>query len=284
MRAQVAALVLLSAASAHAAAWAPQPGHGYAKVWMRWLPGFSYHAGDGQSHDYPAYHEISFTAYGEVGLVQRLAAIVHLPLVNVFTLADPTTGTTGLHVSAGDPTIGLRLQPLRLGRFVAAVEASVRAPIASSDPVQIVYGTGSPIPRPIGELRVGAGVWDVFARIAVGYGWDRAYVAASGAYVYRTGGFDGAVTWTAEGGGRLSERWSARVRLTRWHPLGDGTAPRAESPSGIGNGTSYLGFAVEADWRFSDRWYVGGTLEGGIAYIRRQTGGPVLSAYVAAAF
>jgi hypothetical protein len=280
----VAALALLLArGSASGGPWTPEPGHGYAKIWVKWLPGLGYHAGDGSTIDYAAYHEILFTAYGEIGIVRSLAATLHLPIVNLFTLEDPRIGGTSAHASAGDPTLGLRWRFLKLGRFVAAVEGAVRFPLASGDPVQAVYATTAGNPR-IGDLRVGTGVWDVIGVVSAGYGWDRVYTAASMGFIRRTGSFDDVLLWTAEGGVRISSRWSARARITRWHPLQNGSAPRHESPSGIGNGTSYLGLAAEADWRFSKRWMVGGTIEGGLGLVRRQTGGPVLSAYVATVF
>ncbi|MCA9583096.1 MAG: hypothetical protein KC416_14960, partial [Myxococcales bacterium] len=70
-------------------------------------------------------------------------------------------------------------------------------------------------------------------------------------------------------------------RVTSLSPLKNGSARRDESPSGIGNGTSYIGFAMEFDYEFVERWYIGMTFEGGVANIRRQTGGPVLTAYLA---
>jgi hypothetical protein len=237
------------------------------------LSGFGYRAGDGRTIDYGSYHEIGVQAYGEIGLIRGLAATLHLPIVRGFTLEDPPTGTTSGHVAAGDPAVGLRWRFLARGRLVAAVEATARAPVAPSEPVQRVYAAaaGNPI---VNKLHVGTGVWDHAGAASFGYGWDRAYLAASAGYVHRTGGFDGVVT----------ERWSARLRLVGWHALDNGAALRAESPSGVGSGVAYTAFAVEADYRFAGAWVVGTTLEGGLAGVRRQTGGPVISAYFAVTF
>ena len=60
--------------------WAPEPGHGYAKLWLKYLYGFDFHAGDGNTYGYPSYHELFLATYVEVGLVDRLAMIVHADL------------------------------------------------------------------------------------------------------------------------------------------------------------------------------------------------------------
>jgi hypothetical protein len=277
----LAAFVFLVSATANAGAWTPEPGDGYLKIREKWLPGIGYHSGDGRTLDYGTYHELSLEAYAEIGIVSGLAATLHAPLVNAFVLGDPRTDKTTGHVSVGDPAIGLRGRVLRAGRFVLSIESSLRIPFASSDPVQTVYGAEAGHPA-IGALRVGTGVFDALGGVLFGYGWDRAYVGGSFGFVYRTGGFDDVLVWSLEGGGRLSERWSARLRFVGWHPVVRGDAPEDESPSGLGNGTQYIAFAIEADVRLGDRWFLGMTLEGGVAEIRRQTGGPVLSLYGAA--
>ncbi len=47
---------------------------------------------------------------------------------------------------------------------------------------------------------------------------------------------------------------------------------------------NYIGFAVEADYQLQPNYFVGLTIEGGIAAITRQTGGPVISLYFAHRF
>jgi hypothetical protein len=119
--------------------------------------------------------------------------------------------------------------------------------------------------------------------VSAGYAWDHFYLAGSVGYLLRTDGYDHAIAWTAEGGGTTG-RFGVRVRLTGRHPVDAESAPRHSSPSGIGNGTQYAGFAVESDYRIGERWFVGLTLEGGLFLIQRQAGGPVISVYGAAKF
>ena len=47
----LAALVAaqLAQPAAHAGPWVPSPGEGYAKAWLKWLPGIGYHTGDGRT-------------------------------------------------------------------------------------------------------------------------------------------------------------------------------------------------------------------------------------------
>ncbi len=272
---------------AHAGPWTPEPGRGYGKIWLKWLPGFNYFDGDGRSTSYGAYHELFLAAYGEVGLLDEgdlgLAAMVSSDLVRLFFLEDPRTRRTESHVAAPDPTIGLRFRFLRVERFVMAIEESVRAPIATPGPVQDVVSTDAMNPT-IGALRVGQGAWDFASSLALGHGWDRVYLAASGGYVVRSEGYDHAVTWTAEGGGSFDIGISVRARVTGYHSIGNGSAPYHTSPSGMGNGTSYIGIAVESDYELTPHFYLGLTLEGGLLAIRRQTGGPVVSVYAATRF
>lgn len=82
----------------------------------------------------------------------------------------------------------------------------------------------------------------------------------------------------------FTERIAGRARVTGHYALGNGDAPPDETPSGLGNGTSYTGAALEGDYRIGDRWFVGLSLEGGLFLIQRQTGGPVVSVYLATKF
>ena len=281
----VACVLSLALVPERAAAgpWTPEPGEGYAKLWLKWLPGFGYHAGDGETYDYGAYHELFLATYGEVGLADGLAVTWHTDLVRFFSLADPRTGEAETHVAPGDPAVGVRWRFLAADRFVMAIEASARAPLATGDDVQVVYAdeTGNP---EIGALRVGSGVFDFTGLVSAGYGWDRVYVAGGAGWLARTSGYDHAFLWTAELGGTFGPTLSGRIRFTGHHPIRTGDDARDESPSGIGNGTSYVGIALEGEWQFTDAWYLGLTLEGGMVAVRRQTGGPVISPFVATRF
>jgi hypothetical protein len=251
---------------------------------VKWLPGFGYHDGAGDTIDYGAYHEVFLSGYGELGIFEGGAVWLHAPLVQTFTLHDPRPSGEGeTRVHPGDPTLGARLRFLQVDRFVAAADVSATFPIAPDDPKQTVYAADDPH-REIGALRVGSGVFDFAGALSVGYGWDAVYVAAAGGYVARTGSFDHLLRWSAEVGATFSARLSGRLRLTGQHTLDTGDAPRTESPSGIGNGTSYAGFALEGETMIVPDWFVGLTFEGGLFRIRRQTGGPVLSLFVATKF
>lgn len=278
-------MAALTPGRALAGPWTPEPGHGYAKAWLKWLPGFGYHDGAGETTAYGAYHEFFLSVYGDVGVAPGLALSLHAPLLQAFVLGDPRPDGDGTRafVGPGDPTLSMRYRFVRAGRFVAAVDAGLRVPTATARPRATVYAATEGNP-PIAELRIGSGVFGVPVGVSAGYGWDRVYVAGSAQVVVRTGGWDDVLTWTAEVGGRFSERWSGRARAVGWHNVVRGTAPRTESPSGINNGTSYVGFGLEGEYGFAPGWWVGLTLEGGVVAIRRQTGGPVLSLFVATRF
>ncbi|UJR86364.1 hypothetical protein [Sandaracinus amylolyticus] len=282
----VIASVMIAPSRAAAGPWTPEPGHGYLKLWLKWTCncGFGYVAGDGSTYDYGFYTEVFTNAYGEIGIVPGLAAWVHWPIVETFLLEDTRRGHVGDHTVIGDPTIGLRWRWLRVGRFASALEAGVRLPFAPSGEVQPVYGRDPPHDQ-IGALRVGTGVFDFPLALSIGYGWDRFYLAGSGGYVARTGDFDHVVTWSAEGGGSFDFGLSLRVRFVGWHSIGNGAeSSHHESPSGIGSGTNYTGFAIEADYPFERDWWIGATIEGGMFALSRQTQGPVVTLYVATRF
>ncbi len=267
-----------------ASPWSPAPGHGYAKLWLKWLYGFGYHEADGKTTNYGAYNELFLNGYAELGLVPGLAATLHFPFAEFFTLEDTRNRDKQRHITVGDPALGARYQVLSLGRFAASLEAFARAPLAPAGVKQAVYSKddgGSGDKERIGGLRIGTGVWDAYSGVALGYGWDRIYLAGSGGYTVRTGGYHDVANWTAEVGGSYSKKWQGRMRITGFHSLDNGTAPRHNSPSGIGNGTTYLGFAIETEYQIKRRWYLGLALQGGGGLISRQTGGPVTDFYVA---
>lgn len=276
--------------TALAGPWTPAPAEGYAKVWVKWLPGFGYHPGNasvrnqlGNAVDYGAYHEVFLAAYGEVGLADGLALFVHSDLARAFWLEDPRSGEIEQHIAPGDPALGMKLKLFKSGRFIWSLEGSARFPLATSIEVQEVFATDDAHTR-IGALRVGSGVFDFAAQTSFGYGWDTVYAAASAGWLARTGGYDHALLFQLEAGMRFSERWQGRGRVTGHYAIRTGNNPRDDSPSGIGNGTSYTGLALEADYEWTKHWYIGTVLEGGLLGVVRQTGGPVISVYVAHKF
>lgn len=284
------AVVALSSIPSRAAAgpWVPEVGHGYAKLWMKWLYGYGFNDGTQTHTDFGGYNELFLATYGEVGLVHEdeigLAAVWHTDLLRTFYLRDQRTNELGIHVAPGDPAVGLRLRFLKLDRFRMAFQSMIRAPLASGDEVQPVYSTDPPHEE-IGRLRVGTGSWDFPLELSLGYGFDSGfYLAGSGGYMIRSEGYDHVVTWTAEGGMSTSSGFGIRGRFTGFHSIGNGSAPGHLSPSGQGNGTTYVGFAIETDWQFVERWYVGVAFEGGFFLVRRQTGGPVVDLYLATRF
>ena len=272
---------------AHAGPWVPEPGHGYVKLWFKYLYGFDYHRGDGTTAAYGAYHEAFFAGYAELGVAERVGLVLHSDVLRSFHLEDPSDGSYTSHFGPGDPYLGVRVQLLSIDRFALGVEAGARLPFARATPVTDVIASTEGNPA-IAGLRTGTGVVDVPLTLSAGYGGDGWYAAASAGYVMRTEGWDHALTWSAEAGFNLSDANLAfRGRLVGFHSLGYGFEPRAEgtdSPSGYNNGAGYVGFALEADYAFEPRWFVGLTVEGGLGYIHRQTGGPVVSLYLATSF
>ncbi len=279
-----AAVLFGTPTRASASPWTPRPGHGYAKVWLKWLPGFGYLDGRGESTAFGTYHEVFANAWAEVGVAEGVALWLHAPLAQGFVLADPRPGgDTRAVVGPGDPMVGGRWRFARVGRFVAAAELGLGVPLATSRAQGPVFARETPHAQ-LASLHIGSGVFRGMGALAVGYGWDTVYAAGSLGYVLRSGGWDDVLTWTAEVGGRFSATLSGRLRATGWHPVVRGSAPRGESPSGIVNGTAYTGFGLEGEWQFVPRWYLGMTIEGGIAGVRRQSGGPVLSLFAATQF
>lgn len=274
----------LTPSLAHAGPWIPDAGHGYIKLWTRWLPGFGFHDADGTTRSYGAYHELFVSTYAELGVGPHVAVWVHAPLVNTFALTDPRTQTTSVFVSPGDAAVGARVGLTQDTPWVSSVGVFTRAPIANPDPVANVYSTDAGNPQ-IGALRIGSGVWDLAAEASLGRSlggnW---YTASTVGAVWRSGGYAPAVQFTAEVGNRFSDRFAARFRLQGYISLGTGSAPPHLSPSGIGNGTTYTGFTLEGEYRVLPWLDVGAGVEGGIVFIRRQTGGPVIDLYLASSF
>ncbi|MAQ14138.1 MAG: hypothetical protein CMN30_04990 [Sandaracinus sp.] len=287
MRSALLVLVLLgSTASGAHAQWTPEPGHGYLKVWVKWLQGFQYVNAQGEHFAYQNYSEIFLATYGDVGLTDGLALFWHTDVVRSFMLRDPVEDRLRGHVTGGDPALGLRWRFLLRDRLAASLTGSVRAPlIQRTDERQVVYerdpGSDGVYDR-VGGLRIGAGTWDLTAGVKVGYAFDRWHLGGSVAYQARLKGFDDRILWSLEAGLTLSDRWGGTLRANGAHSFspirGDADdPPPADTPSGIGNGVSWMGMAVELDYEMKPTWYLGLTLEGGLGLLRSQTGGPVTS-------
>lgn len=270
----------LSPNHASAGAWSPEAGHGYLKLWSRYFFGYDYIDGNGHSQSLHRYHELSLATYGEYGFGRGVALVWQTDLVHVYTLVDPRDDSRHAHVAPGDPMLALRYALFHSDRVSASLQLGVRAPIASDSPQQTVYGSASSNPR-IGELTIGSGVWDIGGEAAIGYGFDHGYLQGGVSLLGRTGGFDDVIEFSLEGGGNPNENLGLRARLVGHLPIDTGNAPNHTSPSGVGNGTRYLGIALEAERRITNDWFLGGTIEGGAGLVRRQAGGPVFTLYVA---
>jgi hypothetical protein len=108
----------LSPSAASAGPWVPEPGEGYAKLWVKWLYGFGLRDGDGTYYELGTYNELFVSTYGEVGLVRNLAMYWHTDLLRTFYLEDLTTGSPDVHAGPGDPALGFRYELVSAGRFV----------------------------------------------------------------------------------------------------------------------------------------------------------------------
>ncbi|MCP4868747.1 MAG: hypothetical protein GY898_08515 [Proteobacteria bacterium] len=294
LAAAVGAALLLLPATAAAGPWTPEPGGGYAKVWLHWLPGFGYNPGPEAADDgiegpqlYGVYNEVAVGTYAELGLVDGVALAAHWMPVRTFLLGDPRAGSPAkFHASIGEPLVGIKVRPVQYKRFVLGFEGAIRAPTGRNRPVQEVYGIadGNPL---IGALRIDSGSWDATVGTSAGLGFDRWYGAASAAWTWRSEGFDSVLSWSIEAGrGSLGKKglWSGRVRIAGNHPLGDGTADYHASPSGLGNGSHYIGFTLEVERAITPGWWVGLSLAGGLVPVLRQTGGPAITVSLAHTF
>ena len=278
---------VLSSSSALASPWAPERGHGYAKLWMKYLLGFGFVDSEGDASDYASYHELFVASYGEVGLGAGFAFWWQSDLLRTFYLRDPTEGRRRAHAASGDPAAGVSWQFFASERLAMSLNVGVRAPLAEPDPVQTVYARNANESgefEALGELRLGEGAWSVSTKVEVGYAFDTWYVAGSLGYAVRNRGYEDRFTWSVEAGLNFRPRLRGRLRLSGAHSLGNGSAPRANTPSGLGNGVSWAGASLEGEYEFADDSYVGVALEGGLGFLRSQTAGPVVSLYIANQF
>ena len=282
----VLAFALACSAGSASAQWTPEPGHGYVKVWAKWLWGFRYVDGNGDGQDYQRYNELFVATYGDVGLVDGLALFWHADIVRSFFLRDPIADELRGHVTGGDPALGLRWRFLLRDRLAMSLTGSVRAPFIQKTDVQQVVYRRDPDPtgayQPIGGLRIGAGTWDLTTSLKVGYAFDSWHLGGSLGYQARLKGFEDRILWSLEAGVTFNDRWGGTARASGAYSIpvireSADPPPLSESPSGIGNGVSWTGLAIEIDYELLREWYLGLTLEAGLGYLRRQTGGPVTS-------
>ncbi len=285
----VLAAGLLLAPAAVAGPWTQAPGQGYAKIWLNWLPGLAYHAGpeaaDPGLHPIGLYQELGVGSWAELGITDAFTVTAHWTPVRAFFVRDGGATSTRTHVAVGAPTVGARLRLLRHGRFVLSLEGSVRGPNGNGQIVQDVHASADGNAR-VGGLRTTERVWDLSAGVALGLGFDRFHVAASGGVIARTGGYHHLAVWSAEVGKPLGKRglWRGRLRIAGQHPLGNGSEPYHDSPSGIGNGTRHFGLTLELERSVSADWAVGASLAASMGLAARQTHGPAVMVYVAGRF
>lgn len=282
-----ALLLLLVPATAAAGPWTPEPGAGYAKVQVRWLPGVGYLSGPGEEPAfYGVYNEVFLGGfYVEMGLLPRVSASLAGDGVRLFFLQDPRDRSVSAHASFGEPTLTITIQPVQAGRFALSVAGFVRVPGAPNTAVADVVGLadGNPV---IGHLRVGTGVLEGGGTLSMGAGLGRLYLAGGVGALARGGGWDTVLQWSAEAGLSVGkeQRTQLRLRFAGFHPLKNGTAAYHDSPSGIGNGTAYTGFTLEVERKITEIISAGFSLAGGLGGVVRQTGGPVIIGHVAAAW
>lgn len=276
-------LILLLPASAAAQAWVPEPGHGYVKGDVRWLPGLGHHptAPEGPApfvtvpQMFGDYHELFFEVYGELGVAPGVSAWLASQGLRLFFLGDPRGGQTQAHASLGEPELGFRFRLLQRGRFVLTAEARLKAPTGSNHAVQGVYATAEGHEQ-IGNLRIATGVWEAGVGLHAGLGLPRLWLGAGITLVGAGGGWDRVVQWYVKLVRPLKKRWEVRLRLAGRHPLGDGRAPYHDSPSGIGNGTRYVAFTAEWVKQIEGGPGLGFSVAGAFATSMRQTSGPVI--------
>lgn len=108
-------------------------------------------------------------------------------------------------------------------------------------------------------------------------------VAGSFGWQWRSDGFDDRVVGDMEVGATFSDRWAGRLRLAGVQSIDEGE-PAAESPSGIGNGTSYNGIYLEADYRLVRELRLGLIADAASLAVKRRSGGTIFSLYGATTF
>lgn len=182
-RAALLALVVAWPLSAHAGAWVPDEGHGYAEASVGFLPG----AAENGKGGLELFLQGQVRGYLEMGLVSgRLAGLFDLPIHVWNVLPDSGLETDGF----GDVAAGLRLGVVT-GAWPVALEAWGVFPTA----------IGS------GRLPTGYATFGGQVRLYVGHGFGRWWGQAGGGADY----FD-AAGWAArfevQGGYAISRRLS----------------------------------------------------------------------------
>ncbi len=73
---------------AHAGPWTPEPLHGSVKLWTKWLLGIGYSDSNGARLENGSYHEVFWSAYGELGIVKNVALWLHAPVLRLFVVEN----------------------------------------------------------------------------------------------------------------------------------------------------------------------------------------------------
>jgi len=270
-------VALLLPRSLSAAAWTQPKGGGYVKAWVRFQAAIGFLDGwndeDGDFHYTGDYAETGLHFYGEYGLTDRLTAIGNVPAVKTYWVDQQDF----FGASPGDPTVGLRYGLIQKN-WVLSAQVTSTVPLVD-DRARTTF-RDLDTDEQLGVLKFGAGVFDIEPRIQFGFGTEQGHFGLDVGRRIRTGGFQDQWVWTIEGGYQFTPNFYFTVRALEVWSVGQVSADFDDSLSGIGNGTSFTGFALEGNWQLDERLSVGGVLEGATRY-ERQSGGPVFNAFVA---
>lgn len=237
--------------------------------------GSRYTDGQGKTSPIDGYRELTTSLYGEVGFAPGWAGLMHWDVARVFTLASADE----TWVRPGDLHLGSRWAALHFGRSgVLALEASLGLPIAPSKEIApLVASDGTPL----GGLRAGAGVFDLSSDLQIGWAWSSVFASASLGWYQRLGGQDGGPRWRTEVGARWW-RMQSILRLSGWHPLEFGNAPRLDNPAASTNGSAATSTVIELGLDLGEGWGVGTTTQISLAGlgVKRHARGPAFSLFL----
>lgn len=229
------ALSVMVPASAHAKAWTPSEGDGYAKVWLRGLFGNSAFFADGSVKPVESFQDVSLRHYIEYGLTNDWTLLSHGAPAGFASYDANSTAYVG-PIAVGVRR-GFRAGPVQLG---AEFQYGFAPPLGNTD----LAAAGSPVSyRPAVQNHFGVG--ELQAGYDLGWGW---MVGSAGFQFNSADTVDPAITGFAQLGVKLTDAWLVDAHAGVYQPVEEVTVTNV---SGVGQ-TRYIGFGLGVSWWMSE--------------------------------
>ena len=236
--------------------WPQKKGRAYIKLSQWWVISDQHYTDGGGIDPNVTYGIFNTSIYGEVGITDRLTAMIYAPFYSRAYFNNIVSGTTGEVIAEGDAinSFGDTDISLKYGLL--------QGPIAVSATITMGLPIGNSSGGYNGTLQTGDGEFNQLLQIDAGTGFKLGnvpfYTNAYVGYNNRTNGFSDEWRFGVEVGATLGkEKFIPIVRLFGIQSTQNGTVEGVpNSTSLFANNAEHLTIAPELNYQFNPKWGV----------------------------